>query len=316
MDAVSFPILRLPQSALKNALRQMCLMEHLFLSVLSTKAKQHITMFNEVQQDVSLIVRSSEFIFTLQSKKNYYDLHINFKLSNVKISKLFFPGHVFTTISVPEFTAKQWIDHIGSVFLKNASLALLVQNPEKRMLEERYEYIEEFRIVNLEIHSAEIQDIPLYEMFPLLKCLSFVNVPKSKSILIQNLEELQFNVSKVTLNEIVLVNCSTITIDNQVISDKNLNLFIKHWIKGSNCQLKSFEYHIRPTERLRFVEVSLFEGIGYMEKEEDDHWKRFEIKRNDGTKATVLLSKTDYISFVMCVSPVVLTDLPAFKIYQ
>ncbi|CCD66455.1 F-box associated domain-containing protein [Caenorhabditis elegans] len=315
MDAVSFPILRLPQPALKNALRQMFLVEHISLSVLSAKAKQQVAKLNEIRGNIYLFVSSSMVGFNLRSKWIHFDLSVDLDKSTIEIRKHEAPRYELTNLSMPGFTAKQWIDHIGCVFLKNGNLTLLVQNPQRRMIEERYEYIREFRIVKLEIYSAEIQESPLYDMFPLLKCLSFGPFPRHQSILIQNADKFIFNESKFTLNEILLCNCSSISVDNQVTSDKDLNRFMKHWIKGSNHRLELFQYHCRPNNRALIVESELFKGIDYKVEQMDRYWKQFEIERNDGTKAMIAFGENGFVSFIMCVSPLVLLDVPNFNFF-
>ena len=68
------------------------------------------------------------------------------------------------------------------------------------------------------------------------------------------------------VDDLVMTNSANIEIEDALISDKDLNRFIKHWIRGSNSRMK----YILLTRRgdVGFNKDTIFKGIAHQEFEE------------------------------------------------
>ncbi|EGT40681.1 hypothetical protein CAEBREN_00509 [Caenorhabditis brenneri] len=136
------------------------------------------------------------------------------------------------------------------------------------------------------------------------------------TILTQNIDELYTEdidrpLRAMNLEDLLMINSKSIEIHYQTISSKDMNMFIKLWMKGSNPRLEylEFEYFIGIPQ----VD-EIMEGIKYTKasKYECRYFKRcrkrlcvsagIEIQRRDGTRATIKFTHAgDLHSFEMLV---------------
>lgn len=172
----------------------------------------------------------------------------------------------------------------------------------RRNIEEIHDYIKDSRIVELDIVSSEIQGTWLSKLFPSMEKLGVQNVPMCTSMLTQSFEALKLTEIEVTLDDVLISSCSELFIWLHSLSDKDLNLLMKLWMKGSMPRLECFELWFPTLEQERLVEKELFQGIKYTIQEAVQRGKRFEIERlADGTKAIVTFDTLFCNSFCMTV---------------
>ncbi|EFP10660.1 hypothetical protein CRE_01195 [Caenorhabditis remanei] len=99
----------------------------------------------------------------------------------------------------------------------------------------------------------------------------FENTESLHKVLIQNydsisLQEPLIRNQRLIVDDLVMTNSAHIEIEDALISDKDLNRFIKHWIRGSNSRIK----YIILTKRgdVGFNKDTIFKGIAHQEFEE------------------------------------------------
>lgn len=142
-------------------------------------------------------------------------------------------------------------------------------------------------------------------------------------ICIQNFEifEISQQRKRVKLNDLMCINSPIIEFKspNLILNEKVLNLFLKHWIRGSNSQLTYIQFDgFVLALNLQVV----LNGINYKEISDETKHKRFalpharngnhlnlrgeqrfndgfDIRRDDGTLATISIKQGNSFTFVM-----------------
>ncbi|CAB60509.1 F-box domain-containing protein [Caenorhabditis elegans] len=285
MATVPFPILCLPDSVLQKSLKLMGVVEHLCLSVLSKNIKQLIATLKgyfkcfsfEFVPFTSLTVVGERF----KHFSFYFDIDESTQNANLRS---YTDEGTYITLNVPGFTVKHWIEHVAYVLCRHNSIKLVILEPN---IDEVYEIVKDMKTFGVKIASSEIQSSHLLELFPSLSNLGVYNVPINTQILTHNFYWLEFFKTKVTLDDILVSNCSKFSIEYNNLPDKELNLFMRSWIKGSNSRLKTLSICFG-SRRDRFLETVLFQNIDYIETYKKKDWRTFEISRPDGAKAEVM----------------------------
>ncbi|CAB60508.1 F-box associated domain-containing protein sdz-33 [Caenorhabditis elegans] len=285
MATVPFPILCLPDFVLQKSLKLMGVVEHLCLSILSKNIKQLIATLKGYPKCFSFkfVPFTSLTVVGERFKHFSFRFDIDESSQNANLRSYTDEG-TYITLTVPGFTVKHWIEHVAYVLCRNNSIKLVLWEPN---IDEVYEIVKDMRTVEVVIVSSEIQSCHLLKLFPSLRYLGVYKAPISAQILTYNLLHLEVK-TKVTLNDILISNCSNFSISGNDVSDKELNFFMRSWIKGSNPRLTKF--YIRNSLRVRdpYLETVLFQNIDYIETHKKIYWRTFEISRPDGTKADVM----------------------------
>lgn len=193
---------------------------------------------------------------------------------------------------MPGCTETQWIEHCSSVYIHNKQVSLYFNNPIGRKIEEIYASIKDLNIIELGIQSSQIQEYQLVKLFSALDQLTVSEVPIRTSQLVQNYSD--FKATEVTLVKILASNCKNFGIHEPSLSDKDLNLFMKHWVRGSNRRLE--ELYIQSyRESEDIVEAVFFQGIDCVETMDKSdggvYYKIFEIPRHDGAIGRVKITE-------------------------
>lgn len=196
-------------------------------------------------------------------------LHWSFQFdyqSKVKIRKFNLNNNQSTTLTVLGFTLESWMKHLSSVFIQNKHVRLVFGSGSTMSLEYFYEYIKYFRISVLLIPSSKIQNHQLPKLLPSLECLTVLDDgPIPESVLIQNFELLDSISIDVALHDTLLSNCSQFK-THASFTDQQLNLLMKHWIKGLNPSLRYFKCFCHGRGQDRTIGPILFKGVNYTEK--------------------------------------------------
>ncbi|CCD69712.1 F-box associated domain-containing protein [Caenorhabditis elegans] len=286
----ALPFSCLPDSALRKTLAQMRLVEQLSLSVLSKNMKQLITMQKRAPNLVHINVMQTTSL-TLRTG-SIPDVNFGFgphqSTLKVEMKKSTRSKIESTELNVPGFTMKKWIEHIIDVFSRKVQLN--IQDAQGRSIAEVYELLKQINIVTL--HS-ELFEIPSHfmKMFPSIETLGVFTESMPASIYIRNLKMVRG--SNVTLNNLITSNCSQFFLENSQFSSKDLNFFLKHWLRGSNPYLLNIVMLFSEANENRLVEAIIFDGIiDYIESRSDGSMKQFTVEKHDGTKATVVYCAT------------------------
>lgn len=278
----------------------------LYLSIISKKAKRCITAVNEKPLYVHINKASSISLrLTTKSFQNF-EFIITPGQSDLEIRKYIttrplFNSYLSTNQCVLGVTAKQWIELIAQVFIQDKGVLLKLQNSNKFNIKEIQYYTRELNIVRLKIESSELQDTQLSKMFPKVEELTVTRDKIPSSILSRNFKKLRFDDIKVSLDNILISNCSSFLIFLQTLPDKDLNRFMKLWIKESNPNLKTFEVCFPDYEQTGLDGTILFKGIRCIDSIKHGEVTRKKFKRHDGTTALVSVFASTSFHFCMTV---------------
>eukprot|EP00081_Caenorhabditis_elegans_P015067 NP_494603.3 F-box B protein [Caenorhabditis elegans] len=265
--------------------------EQLSLSVLSKNMKKLIT----VQKRAPNCVHINFFESTSLRLKTKSFPAVNFVFSldqstlTVEMKKSIRSEMESTELNVPGFTIKKWIEHIIDVFSRNKDVQLNIRNAQGRNATEILELLKQINIVTL--HS-ELFEIPnnFMKMFPSIETLGVFTESMPASIYIQNLKWVRG--SNVTLNNILISNCSQFFTKDSQFSSKDFNLLLKNWLRGSNPYLLNIVMLFSEANENRLVETIIFDGITDCIALEVQGMKQFTVEKHDGTKATVFYCAT------------------------
>lgn len=175
----------------------------------------------------------------------------------------------------------------------------------KAIMQNKSKKIYTLNVVKMKITSLE--DYQFLERFPFLEDLAISNAPSApvlKFILTRSFNRLELHRIKVTLNVILISNSSVFSIQHHLISDEDINIFMKHWIKGSHPHLQELQIIFRRVSQNHLVESVFLKGIDYIETMGHGSrvWRKFAIKSRDGTNAIVTINSGNHIYFGLIVA--------------
>lgn len=181
----------------------------------------------------------------------------------------------YKKLYLPGFTEKQWIGHIVRVFSHNNGIVLSLKplfSFRRGKIKETVELFKGLNVRKLVNHDSRIENRQLLKLFPTPNYLRLSNDYICESILVQNFETLELLEKKLSLNDILTTNCTNLEIHYQSLSDRNLNLFMKHWIRGSNPNLQSICVNF--SREMRSFGAEVFKGIDHRKTipQENFYW--------------------------------------------
>lgn len=196
----------------------------------------------------------------------------------------------FTMPKIPGFTVKKWLEHISHVFFSDTGATLRWMS-SVRNIEETCEILKEVKIARLAINPSTVQDCQMRRLLPAIKELIVSDSTVHGSIVHWNLEKLSVFSTTMTLDDLLLSNCSDIAIGRNSLSHKNRNIFMRQWINGSNPRLQYFAM-LMGFNGVQQLENTLFENIKYTETtvQGASTYKEFEIEGRDGRTAKIKLN--------------------------
>lgn len=218
-------------------------------------------MLNKSHKRVSIKVAPliSLELITQSSERYNFVFNPYHPTEKVRITRFTNNGTFSKRLAIPGFTEKQYIEQIVHVF-------------------------------TLKIQASKIERGQLLKLDPSVEHLMISGNLICKSVLAQNFDSLQIQKVTLTLDDLLLSNCPMLFIFRQHFPDKDLNIFMKQWINGSNPHLQSISIHFLDPNRL-FEISSLFRGIDYLyyifTTNQGSEEKRFKIERHNGKKAII-----------------------------
>ncbi|CCD66079.1 F-box domain-containing protein [Caenorhabditis elegans] len=276
-----FPLLRLPSKPLRFLLQTMKLVDVVSISFTSKAAKRHVEELNINVSYINMFLSTSTMrlvvhfngtSLTIQIPENDFSepRKLNKKLNYMKVKK----GPIAEEAEVFEWKPsgirfKEIASHVLEIFHKTEFDMLMIS----------FDYV-------YDIMLQELKDLKFRRLHIWANC-HLQRVPmKLEDLLVSNISEMRIDKS-FPLNQ--------------------LCLFLKHWINGSNDRLEYLEMNLPANStKTQFISIAL-KGIDYQLAPTDKEWESannglikttvvkaggFDIRRNDGTIATVTVDET------------------------
>ncbi|KAF1771128.1 hypothetical protein GCK72_002953 [Caenorhabditis remanei] len=217
----------------------------------------------------------------------------------------------FVEYQNPGLSIQKWIEHFQYIFsIEEINYLSFADETCKFDWISLKDAFGKFKILTIFFHdlcSLECAQMAL-RYFPSARNVTpfnsnFNDPSRYSNILIQNWDLLVLGVEvfmslRIGLDDLLLMNSKDITIESPTLTDKMVNQFFKHWIRGSNPRM----------ELARFVFVNgqvvnkeiVLKGLQYqvvtmdpIEGEGEEEVEGYDIRRNDGTVGTISIEQTD-----------------------
>lgn len=269
-----------------------------WFSLLSKKTKRFIILLQVFGDKLAIRVETRVRIElgSLLLKIGYFNEYIEMWYKDPENSGCF----VTNKWRSPGITSRQWIDHCleltGSNSVDNLSIFAYDRGFDMNAC---YRNLTGLHFSNLHLSGDYLPDIQMFGGLPDVDtiCFSFSLKPNYQQIIVRNLDKFTVENSDGAdgqLNNLLASNASFIKLTEMTLSSNQINLFLKHWIAGSNEMLRGFML-----EQLEAYNVqSIFNGLDYQPSVREHHGvkennlylhphtQKFDITRNDGMRAT------------------------------
>ncbi|EFP11886.1 hypothetical protein CRE_29343 [Caenorhabditis remanei] len=314
----SFPLLNLPSEAILHVLKSMDYGEFITISLLSKRAKQAVESMNLYCRHASVVISDSIILFMSRDSTH---VKLNFTMDNVSDERtngsLSLPDTVKLKIytigsqemkwSIKGICIKTWINHFKAVFhFSKFDLLRFDENTSRFDIEELQTTLRTIGV--LYILSDNGWDVKsILKHFPARRLWFnndvFKRLGNPHSVLIQNYDDLEifpeFELpNTLDLDDLLTTNSKTIDIHGLDWTEKELNRFLKHWIKGSNPRMEKLSISLFSLKASN--KFNILKGIKCMEMPADHtRWFKscngsvetvtggYDFYRRDGTKATI-----------------------------
>ncbi|CAL2035967.1 unnamed protein product [Caenorhabditis brenneri] len=119
------------------------------------------------------------------------------------------------------------------------------------------------------------------------------------------------NAPWLSIDNLFCLNSRYFTIHKTSLTAENMNSFVKNWLNGGNSNLGYLDLRLKSIraetvlDGIEFVERNHGKEVNYVHFEEPPYEFRssYEIKRSDGTYASILINLEGYMEFIMAVWP-------------
>ncbi|KAF1760247.1 hypothetical protein GCK72_008493 [Caenorhabditis remanei] len=314
----SFPLFNLPLEAILHVLKSMDYGEFISISLLSNRAKRAVKLMNlKYRYSFAVISNHISLVMNFDGTRVELRFTMDKKRENQANDSLALPDKMELRISTSRplkkwigkgGCIKRWITHFNAVFHFSKLYCLQFDENASRFDFEELKTLfcsyDELRVYCK--NQSYVKSI--LKHFPTRR-LSFENdifnlLQDPYPVLIQNYDELViepllYSPNRMELDDLLIINSKTIEINNIDWTGKQLNRFLKHWIKGSNPRMEKLSIEFFFT-----LEVSnksdILKGIKCMEMPaEHTRWFKsshgvietvtggYDFYRCDGTKATL-----------------------------
>ncbi|EFP11869.1 hypothetical protein CRE_29336 [Caenorhabditis remanei] len=314
----SFPLFDLPPEAILHVLKSMDYGELIFISLLSERAKRAVESMNLYCIEASAVISNQiSLVMDFDGTRVELRFTVDKERENQENGSLELPDKMELSISTSRSIEKwigkgscikRWITHFNAGFhfskfdcLQFDENASLFDIKELQIMFYSYD-----QLCILSDNGSDVKSI--LKHFPTRR-LSFDNdvfnnLENPHPVLIQNYDELVIDPlfespNTLQLDDLLIINSKIIEIYNMNWAEKELNRFLKHWMKGSNPRMERLSIYFFSQETLNNSKI--LKGIKYVEMPvEHTRWfkscKGFEAVRGghdfnrcDGTKATLTI---------------------------
>ncbi|EGT45785.1 hypothetical protein CAEBREN_02105 [Caenorhabditis brenneri] len=320
----TFPLLGLPDQVIRDVIDCMDPREVIGFSLISNKTALLVQSVNntslppdvEVTSTVEVSVQNSYDIHGLYYFRFYDSEQLPFGgTSTQPLKELYPPGYVrvywnaneLGKFEKKEFTLRNWMDHISKIF-NQPKINSLEYKPKvfsAQSVKETFPEFDEFVMLCCAEEYERMMKIFNYsKSIQVVGGRSYLNkeseaIPK---VFIQNWERAETEIHlKISLDDLLICNAQSLTISELYVTNKGLNTFLKCWMKGACPNLKHAKLRAFTDKKLDLDIV--WKGIKRQNAPENrTNWCRtckywdfmafdggVNIKRNDGTVATILI---------------------------
>ncbi|EFP11866.1 hypothetical protein CRE_29304 [Caenorhabditis remanei] len=283
-------------------LQRFSLLKLLEFSLISSRARQLVRSLNLTAEPIEVYIYDSEISISIHG--NHWNMRFSFygnqSFNENQIRRL--PPPRFADVLInnemyklykKEFEMKDWVDHLLSVF--NCSTT------------------NQYTVVLNFLKFSDVEGIwNAFKTCNNLNINRFVykgNEEKIHKILMRNYTSLKFfEKTTLSLDDLLTINSSHAQFFYASFTEKMLNRFLKHWIKGSNPRLESALFSCSLEQN--FELDLLLKGIDYKVVPsdrsywifDDDEGVGIEIKRRNGTFATLeIFANGKFVTIYMTV---------------
>ncbi|KAF1760373.1 hypothetical protein GCK72_008622 [Caenorhabditis remanei] len=272
-----FPLLNLPSTSLLNVIQFMEFSDFVILSFLSKRAKQSVEL-NSIKCDyICFNIKDSVIICMAIDKKRIKWVFEDRKRNKRSKKPVPLPDNVTLEIekegkwskrwSMKKLSVRKWITHFKTLFQLTEFTICLCSNCHVFDMEDVRNTFPEVK--TLHIWSDSVPDIDfLVRSFPtrnldLEGCFEMLR--HRRQVLIQNFDELvifpgSIRPTPIDLDDLLLINGKRIIVHDTKLTEKDLNRFIKLWIKGSNPRMEELILRILLREEELDIE-NILKGI-------------------------------------------------------
>ncbi|CAO4382386.1 unnamed protein product [Caenorhabditis nigoni] len=248
--------------------------DHPFVFVYENCIRFNLTgLFNNVQEFISLAI---------------FDSYIEFRENRTGVWKR------------QEFTQSDWIAHILDIFNKSIIQLLRIENASPPFLDTLKQVIPKCRMLVIsETCSTKLTKIAFWKLFSIAEQVDihkniFDDANDISKSLTLNLKSVGFNdwqkPFKLKLNDLLALNIALLSIAPTSITEKELNRFIKLWMKGSHKFYRPKFIRLTLDDEFELNRQKVFKGIKYEFDEEDDEEEdgfQCRMRRGDGKELIV-----------------------------
>ncbi|CAL2038447.1 unnamed protein product [Caenorhabditis brenneri] len=305
----TFRLLNLPGKAFKTVFKYYDVPEVFFFSTLSNRAKRLVkslkrrALYIEIHFYSGCEIDFPHHVIRFgKNKQEQCDIE-SMTPCELEITDLWDRTSIYFTL--PGFGVKEWFEHFSFIFNQPfVNVNFCYRDRWKYTLESVCKLLKGFYIGELVVrdHPCEV-----LRQFPVMRSLNMDiddweqelqggDLNFIKKVLLGNISFIRiFRAIPIDLDILLMMNSPNISTDYSLLSDKELNTFIKLWLKGANRNLEGlslnyyYRKHLRGIERT-FDECVIFKGVKY-EVLNDERSFRSEpgylIRKSDGTMASV-----------------------------
>ncbi|CAO4382427.1 unnamed protein product [Caenorhabditis nigoni] len=297
-------LLSLPDKDVQYALNYMDIHALVAFSLCSNRAKNLVKSSKRKIDSPIVYVDKNHVQFQIRERMFPQKDYFNFQLSRCSLKICFYDIRAeiaagrngFEVWKREEFTQSDWIVHLMSIFNESMIQSLTIMNISLSYLDDVTEFIPNcISLVITHLCSNDVAQKTILKLAPTAKevevCKNIFDSGNDISkLLALNLKTVRFDdwrkAFKLELNDLLVANIINLTIKIANIAVKELNRFLKLWMKGNHrfYRLKSLELKLNDEMEINPEEV--FKGIIY--EIVDDNYS-FRLKRRDGKELRVFI---------------------------
>ncbi|CAO4382374.1 unnamed protein product [Caenorhabditis nigoni] len=292
-------ILSLPDKDLQYALKCMGVDVLIAFSLCSKRTKKLVKSSNRklIRHIVHLDENYTHFnicerVFQPKTDRTYFNVYDTWAVID--------QGNGFEVWIKNEFTQSEWIAHFLSIFNEPTIPVLVIENMSLSYLDTVIKFIPKFRILRISKNcSNELTRMAFLKLAPIAQVVQIANYSFENDIsqfLFPNLRTLEFydgeTPFKVTSADLLAVNIGHLSIEPANITEKELNRFLKLWMKRNHTFYRPKSINLTlEDEEIELNHQEVFKGVPYQTV---DH--KFRLKRGDG-KELMFYVEEDVIVF-------------------